>query len=411
MTRKLLYLATLLAIIEAQDSSFPLESISVEGTAIPKETVLAISGFHLGAPVDKAAIEAGCMKLQASGVFQSINYHYAQGPKHGYALTLTLADQSALSDAVIDIPGVVEDEVWRWLMVQYPGFNHKVPSAAQDFLARQIEQHLAASLNGQHIVVRLESAIGPQPGLTLSFQPEMLPHVGAMIFKGQNELTSAELVSILQKVNAGDAYTDRRFRQFVEFNLRPAYEEHGMYRVRFPAIAAQRVSGSAVDVTTTVDEGPKFTLGEVQISGDGLPTDAMLAAAKFKKGQIANWTETQRGIWELEKPVKRLGYMSASAKPERILNDDRHVLDIRISVVKGPLYQLGRVSFTGLAPDLEARARKIWGPQPGAPYDYEYPNDFLRALSKSSDLRQFKKFSAKSQAGAGEHVMDVTLII
>jgi len=411
MFRKLLYFLALSFVIHSQDATLPLESVSVEGSAQPNETVLEIAGFHIGAPVDKAAIEAACIKLQESGIFQSINYRYAPGPKHGYAVTLTLADQTALSEAAIDIPGVAEDEVWQWLKSKYPAYSHKVPSVptAQDFLARQIERHVGAALDGQHVVARLENDFGPPPRLIISFQPETLPRISAMNFAGQHELTSGQLAGILERVAAGEGYTDRRFRQYVELNLRPAYEEHGMYRVRFPAITSQK-TGSSIEVATTIEEGPKFILGDVQLVGEDLPADAMLNAAKFKKGETANWTEIQRGIYELEKPVKRLGYMTASAKPQRILKDDQHVLDLKIAVEKGPLYHLGRVSFTGLAPDLEASARKVWGPQPGAPYDYGYPSDFLKAFSKSADLRQFKKFDAKSQAGSGDHVMDVILV-
>jgi len=412
MRRKLLLFAALSGVICAQDSPLALESVTVSGTAIAKDTVIEIAGFHLGNPVDKAAIEAGCMKLEESGIFQSINYRYAPGPR-GYALTLTLADQAEFKEAAIDIPGVSEEEVWRWLITKYPPFDHKVPGvpAAQDFVARQIEQHEGAALQGQHVVARLETEIGARPKLVISFQPEVLPRVGAMTFHGQRELSESQLAAILQKVVADDdGYTDRRFRLYLELNARPAYEEHGMYRVKFPAIAAQRTGSSTVDVSTTIEEGQQFKLGEVQVVGEDLPLDAMLAAAKFRKGEIANWTEIQRGIWEMEKPVKKLGYMAASTKPERILNDNQQLLDLKISVVKGPMYRLGRVSFSGLAPDVEAQARKVWAMQPGAAYDYTYPNDFLKSLSKAVDLRQFKKFDAKTQAGTGEHMMDVMLV-
>jgi outer membrane protein assembly factor BamA len=411
MLRKLILFAALPWVIWAQDAPLPLESVSLAGTAIAKETVLEMAGFHPGNSVDKAAIEAGCMRLEESGIFQSINYRYAPGPR-GYALTLTLADQGELKDAAIDIPGVAEEEAWRWLTAKYPPFDHKVPQvpAAQDFLARQIEQHEGAALQGQHVVARLETEIGPRSKLIVSFQPETLPRVGAMNFSGQRELSASQLIAILDKVVAGDGYTDRRFRQYLELNVRPAYEEHGMYRVRFPSIIAQRANASTVDVNTTIEEGEKFKLGAVQVIGENLPLDAMLAAAKFKPGEIANWTEIQRGIWEMEKPVKRLGYMTASARPERIFKDGQQTLDLKILVEKGPLYRLGRVSFSGLAPQIETQARQVWTMQPGAAYDYSYPSDFLKSLSKAVDLRQFKKFDAKTQAGAGEHMMDVMLV-
>jgi hypothetical protein len=58
MWRSLLCFAVLSCVLRAQDAPLPLESVTVAGTAIAKETVLEMGGFHPGNPVDKAAIEA-----------------------------------------------------------------------------------------------------------------------------------------------------------------------------------------------------------------------------------------------------------------------------------------------------------------------------------------------------------------
>jgi outer membrane protein assembly factor BamA len=194
-----------------------------------------------------------------------------------------------------------------------------------------------------------------------------------------------------------------------------------MYRVRFPNIAAHLESDWSVSVLTTVEEGAKYVLGDIQLVGDQLPVDAMLKAAKFRKGDPANWSEIQNSLWELEKPVKRLGYLNASAKPQRILRDnqrdnprdnqrdDQRVLDLRISMNLGPLYKFGQLQITGLTPNLEAQARKIWSLKTGDPFDYDYPKDFFRDFFRSVDSQQFNKFNVKMQKGAGENVMDFSL--
>jgi outer membrane protein assembly factor BamA len=277
--------------LHAQTVSFPLESISVEGTAMSKDVVLDLAGLHLGSPVDKDSLDAASRKLADSGMFESVNYRYASGPKQGYALTLQLADPKSLSEASIDIPGVDEAEAWQWLAARYPLLNHKVPGndAAQQFVERKLEEHLGPKLEGHKVGVQVESDLTRRKS-TISFQPDPLPRIVAIAFTGQNELTSGQLESLIPKDVREQGYTDRRFRGAMESNLRRAYEERGMYRVRFPTVTARREAGWAVSVTTSIEEGAKFTLGEVQIVGDKLPVDAMLRAAKFRKGEIANWT-------------------------------------------------------------------------------------------------------------------------
>ena len=77
---------------------------------------------------------------------------------------------------------------------------------------------------------------------------------------------------------------------------------------------------------------------------------------------------------------------------------------------KGPLYHFGEVRFSGLSPDLEGRARRLWKPKTGDPYDYAYPNEFFQAFSRTVDFRNFRKYDATAQKGTGDHVMDINLV-
>jgi outer membrane protein assembly factor BamA len=397
--------------MQAQNTSFPLESVSVEGTALSKEVVMDLAGLRTGTAVDKAAFDAASQKLNDTGLFESINYSYGPGPKRGYVLTLKTVDPTSPLSATIDIPGTNEDEIWKWLASRFPPLNHKVPStdSGQLFVCRKIEEHLGESLEGHHIVVRLEAELRPGGKSAISFQPEPLPRIAEMNFTGESELNSAELATLVPKDVREQGYTDRSFRSAVELNLRRAYEEHGMYRIRFPSITAQRQPGWSVSVTTSVEEGAKFKLGDVQIIGDKLPIDDMLKAANFQKSGIAQWSQIQNSIWEAEKPVKRMGYLNATAIPERIFHDYQHVLDLRLSFKLGPLYRFGQLQVVGLPPNLEAEARKTWNMKPGDPFDYDYPKDFFRAFSRSVDPRQFKKYGVSMKKGAGENIMDFTL--
>jgi outer membrane protein assembly factor BamA len=410
MSRILLVWIVIPCGVQGQSVSFPLESVSVEGTALSKEAVLQLAGARIGASVDKTSFETMSQKLNDTGLFESVSYRYAPGPHNGYALTLALADPKSLFSSTIDIPGADEGEIWRWLASQYPLLDHKIPAndAAQLFVVRKLEEHLATSLEGHHITTQLQSDTRTGKS-SISFQPDPLPRIAELHFTGQAELTSEQLTGIIPADIKAQGYTDRGFRQAVELNLRRTYEEHGMYRVRFPSITAEREPGWAVSVTTAIEEGPKFTLGDVQIVGDKLPIDEMLKAANFRRNEIANWTQIQNSIWELEKPVKRMGYLNAAAVPERILHDDERVLDIRLPFRLGPLYRFGQLQISGLPPNLEAQARKVWSLNPGDPFDYDYPKDFFRAFFRSVDSRQFRKFRANMQKGSGENVMDFAL--
>jgi outer membrane protein assembly factor BamA len=387
-----------------------LESVSIEGSSIAKPVVLEISALKLGAPIDKGGIEQACQRIQDTGLFASISFRYAPGPKKGYALTLVLTDHDKLTEATIDVPGADEDEAWKWLAARFGRFDRKVPQAdsAQQYLARQLEQHLSGRLRGQPLAVRMENDFRTRR-LTLSFQPEVLPRLQSITCAGNEAVRSPEILALLNRVAGNEAYTDRKFLAALEMNLRPLYEQRGFYRVTLQPGRPQ-VTDAGVSVNVAITEGEPYQLGRVDIEGDELPVRAMLAAARFPTGKLANWKQIQEGIWEIEKVVRRMGFVTARATPARSFDDTAHVLHLRIPVVKGPLYRYGEIRFSGLGPELEEKARRIWQKKPGDPYDYLYSSEFFQALSRTVDILAFRKHQALAKKGAGENVMDVELV-
>ncbi len=386
-----------------QPAAFPLESIAVKGSAIPDAVILDMAAFRIGAPIDKAGIDEACYKLQASGLFASVSYRYGSGPNQGYAVTLTLADQADLVPANIDVPAVDENEVWRWLSARFRRFDREVPQeeAAQRYLAREIETRLGNRMRGQHLTVRRET--DPASGdPVVSFQPEDLPRVLSVTFAGNQAVPSPELAAALSPVLSNAGYTARTFAATIEQNLRPVYEEHAYYRVRFaPGEPEWREGGVAVPVS--IQEGAPYTLGKMEVEGAELPAAAVLPA-----GMPANSKQIQAGILDIEKAVKRTGFFEAAASAERSLDDAAHVVNVRVRIAKGPLYRFGQIRITGLPPDLDVLARGLWKPKTGDPYDYAYPYEFYQTFSQSADLSAFRNFYARTHRNG--HVMDLELV-
>ncbi len=393
-----------------QNAAFPLESVAIDGSTIPKTTIIEIAGLRLGGPIDKAGLERASKALYECGLFASVSYRYAPGPKKGYALTLKLEDHAPLVAAAIDIPGADEDEAWKWLIARFQRFDHRIPQAepAQNYLAGQLEGHLAGILRGQRLVTRMETDFYSRRTL-LSFQPETLPRIAQVDFTGNHSVPSAELHAALDKIVLNEGYTERSFANLVDQNLRRLYERRGLYRVRF-APGRPRITDEPLALTVAIDEGEPYTLGRVEIAGADLPADAMLRAARFPTEKLANWQQIQEGIWEAEKVVKRTGFYAAAARAERLFDDPSRVLNLRLTVAKGPLFRMGQVRFTGLTPDQEASARAAWKRKPGDSFDYAYSSEYELELLRILDTRKMRKVDVKEHIDQSTHVVDFDIV-
>lgn len=393
-----------------QDAAFPLETIAVESSAISPTVIAELAGLRPGEPIDKRGIDLACDRLQRTGLFSSVSYRYAPGPNNGYALTLTLADQQPLAPAVIDVPGVAEDEVWQWLSARFPPFQRRAPQteAGQQFLAAAIEKHLAPRLNGQRLVARVESNLITGKS-TILFQPEKLPPIRSVSFSGNAAIPTTRLDAALAQFIADAGYAPRQFAAALEANLRPLYEEKGLYQASFtPTVHSS--TGEAVALAVAIHEGSPYQLRNAEIVGEGLPVDRLLSAARLPTGKLANWTNIQTGLWAMESLIKAAGYLDTTVSAERSFDHAARLLDLRIRIRPGPLYRFGSVRVSGLSPVLEKRALLLWQPKPGDPYDPTYAHVFFQSFFQSVDARSFRKYDAETQKRPSENVIDVHLV-
>jgi outer membrane protein assembly factor BamA len=139
-----------------------------------------------------------------------------------------------------------------------------------------------------------------------------MPTVSSVSFEGLKEFSAGELTALLKgAMEVG--YADLTFNRYVDINLRPAYDNHGMYRVLFAPVTSRPESPTSMAVNVSIEEGGKYALGDVELVGDNMPQAAMLKSAKSPGGQVANWMPIQNGVYQMEKELKRVGYYEALA--------------------------------------------------------------------------------------------------
>jgi len=208
--------------------------------------------------------------------------------------------------ASIQAPGVLEDEIWKCVEERFPIVVPKsVPrnDRAEVFYADAIQQCLAASGRRDEIIPRTYSALASGPD-DVVFRPKFLPVIAGLKFEGTKAVAAAALLKALSPVAMGSEYTERSFREMLQRNVVPVYEELGCLRTSFPKIAVEAPDANSVVVTTTVDEGFVYTLGEVAIEGEGVDAKAILRLAAFHRGQLANWSDILKRIQDMEQPLR-----------------------------------------------------------------------------------------------------------
>jgi outer membrane protein assembly factor BamA len=387
--------------------AFPLHAISVEGNSVlPADGIVRASGLAVGQEVTPADFDAATARLMATGLLQSVRYRYKPSPEKGFDLTFEVAEFEDLHEAKLEAPPLDETRLWEALQRSDPLLQKQIPAGDQAaaYYARALEQYLTAQGRPARVVSGLR--VDASGRLVTVFRPADLPKVVAVRFQGNRALSSEALTKALEKTGPAGEYSDAAFRELLERNVRPLYEEQGRLRAAFPAIS---FDNGVVDVT--VEEGPVYVLGRVEIACQGVPAEMLSKAAAFEPGQPANWRKISASVANMQNLLARRGYLESSSDIERTLDDRAGRVDLIVSLQKGPQTVFGELEIAGLKGDAAARARGLWKLPAGAPLDADYIQQYLRIAAADPQLRRagFRTIGRRLRPRPDSNVTDVTV--
>jgi len=395
-------------------TSYTIEALTVEGNHVyTAEQILAVAGVRAGQLGGKTEFEGARGKLEATGAFDNVSYHFA--PSHdgeGYDVVFEVAEIGQLYPIRFEDLPASDDQLRAWLKQKDPLFGEKIP-ATKPVVARYvawISEFLAAHDDHEAIAGKLTSPVGSEE-LTLLFRPaKTRPSIAHVLFTGIGDVPSGPLQTAMYAVAIGVLYEEPRFRLLLDSAARPIYEAHGMLRVTFPKIdiaPAKDVDG--VSITVQVAPGPVYKLDRVAFVGADYSRSEWNNLAKLKTNQTVNFDEVKAVQDRIRVSQRRVGHLDATSQVKRDVNDAGHTVSIEFQIDPGPLYTLGKVDLVGLDLETEPEIRRMWGIAPGKPFNVEYPDHFLSRVKEGGVFDDLKSTRAETKINAKAHTVDVTL--
>ncbi|MGD0618496.1 MAG: hypothetical protein ABSB67_12620, partial [Bryobacteraceae bacterium] len=289
-------------------SGYPIETITFAGTDYPTEVLFTASGLHAPMPFSEAALRDAAQRIESTGFFRSVQFRYEPAPDHkGYAVHFELTVDKDSLPGRIDLPGIDEEAVWTAIQAADPLLSRQIPSSdtAQARYIQAIEAYAAQHGQPQKLAARVNGGELGSQRATLVFEPEDLKIIAAVRFTDTYALKPADLEAVLEPIAVNSGYTESRFRQLLDLNVRPIYEEHGYLGVVFDRLRLREDDSGHLIVETHVIDGRVYTLRNVTFDGPGIPEAEMRQAAGFHTGEPANWKVFLQNVAEAERVLKR----------------------------------------------------------------------------------------------------------
>jgi outer membrane protein assembly factor BamA len=374
--------------------------------------VIEALGLRIGQIVGREEMEAARQRLLDTEAFVNVGYRYSPAPSNkGYALSYEVTEAPDVFPFRFERLTVSSQTLQDALKRSLPMFSLRLPatpSALQRY-TEIVEAVLASHGKPESVTARLMPDDYGEMAILIS-PSTPLPVVAQVQFTGNSTITSAELQRRMAEVAVGIPYTESRFRQLLDANIRPLYEAEGRLRVSFPQIKAdpaKDVTGVAVEVQ--VFEGDVFSLDKVSLDGAGSLEQDLLRIADFRTGETAGFDQINAGLDRIKARLRRDGYLHADTSVDRDVRDSEKKTSLVVHILPGPPFVFGALIIDGLDINGEAAVRRAWQMRPGDPFNADYPDLFVSRIREDGLFDNLGRISSATRIDEHTLKVEVTL--
>lgn len=393
---------------------WPIKEIRVEGAkAYTPAQVIQASGMKVGDMATKANFERARDRVLATGFFESFGWRYEPAPAPGsFIATFEIVEPATFLPWAMERLPLERAEAQARLKRDFPMLEEKLPPT-EGLLTRMAAslQSLLAAKGVTETVVGRVSLVGTDQ-VTVIFGPKTAPpNVAEVRFTGARVIDPRYLMKAMADVAIGTPYIEANFRLFLDNQIRAMYEAVGRLRVTFPKLTVEpSKTVKGVVVTVQVEEGEPYVLDKLEVRGTSLPPEDIQEQGQFKTGEVVSFSDIAKGLIRVMDQLKQEGYMKASYKALRQLNDEKKTVTVFVDVDPGPQYRFGTLIIKGLDLESEPTMRKLWAMKPGDPFKGLYPDTYLKQVRDRGILDNLGDTKAEIAPNDKTLLVTVTLI-
>ncbi|MGD9412193.1 MAG: outer membrane protein assembly factor BamA [Desulfobacterales bacterium] len=180
------------------------------------------------------------------------------------------------------------------------------------------------------------------------FRIEKIQFEGNQAFSDKElkkQMTTAETNIFHWFTSAGDLNEDNLQQDAAR--LASFYKNNGYMEARVgePIV---KFEGDKIEITIKIDEGPRFKVGKVDLTGDLLiPKEELLESLKINGEEFYNRETLRNDVLKLTDLYANEGYAYADVAPRVNENFEKQIVDITLDIQKGELVYFEEIIISG----------------------------------------------------------------
>ncbi|HWP27798.1 MAG TPA: outer membrane protein assembly factor BamA [Xanthobacteraceae bacterium] len=378
------------------------DQIIVQGNRrVEAETIRSYFRPGPGQRLDAAKIDEALKALYATGLFQDVRINQSGG-----RIIVTVVENAVINRVVFEGNKRIKDEQ----------LSNEVQSKPRGTLSRPVVQ-----ADVQRIVeiyrrsgrydVRVEPKIIELPNnrvdLIFEISEGKKTGVRSIRFVGNNSFSSMRLKEEIKTAETGllaflqtsDIYDPDRVEADRDL-LRRFYLKHGFADVRIVSATAEYdPEHKSFIITFTIDEGPQYRLGKVDIQSNIRAVDAQSLRSRLKTlpGGVYNAEAVEKTVEAMAIEVARKGYPFAVIRPRGERDPATRTVNLVYVVEDGPRLYIERINIRGNTRTRDYVIRREFDLAEGDAYNRALVD---RAERRLKNLNFFKTVKITTEPGS-----------
>ena len=329
-----------------------VQRIVVEGNKrVEREAILAYLQLKPGDPFDPARIDASLKSLFQTGLFSDV-----QILRRGNTLVVRVVENPMINRVRFEGNSEISDKDLA-KEVQLHDRAMLTRARVQADVERIINVYRRAGYYNVQVEPQIIRRGNNTVDLIFKINEGKATRVATIRFVSNKAFSDSKLKEVITTsehawwkfFSTRDRYDPDRLAYDKEL-LRRFYLKHGFADVQILSADAELApDGESFIVTFTIDEGPQYRIGNVDVDASETDLDPkkLLQLVETTPGEIYDASEVDKSVEKIALEAAREGFAFAKVQPEIQRDAENHTLNITYKVQEGPRVYIERIEIVG----------------------------------------------------------------
>jgi outer membrane protein insertion porin family len=394
----------------------PLTQIDVVGNQrVETDAIRVHVSSEVGQPLNPATVDSDIKSIYRMGFFTRVNAYVKQEPS-GAVLTFVVNEEPLVSE--IRFGGMAKispsDEQVVNAMALHSGSlldRVRVKTTARNIAdIYQAKGYLDARVTSRTVP-------GPNNTVILVFDVDEGPQVeiSSVRFVGNHHFSSRLLQNAIQTRShsilswiTGSGILDQKKLQDDVDHLTAYYYSEGYLNahVDYPKLTRH---ANSITVAFDISEGPRYQVGEVELTGDlRVPKSELQHLLTLKGGQPFSSTTMQHDVLTLSDFYSNRGYAYVNVDPRTSVNPAAHRVEVDFNVNPGSEVLVDRINITGNTKTSDKVIRRELTIQEQEPYSTQ---KIQKSKQRLDALGYFSNTRISTEPGPAPDKIDLDVAV